>query len=66
MQREFLLIFQYIYIIAYINVFKYLGLTANTVLNTVFIKVILCVLMSLYIYSIEDFVITMMFCLRNI
>lgn len=65
MQREFLLIFQYIYIIVYINIFKYLGLTANTVLNTVFIKVILCVLMSLYIYSIEDFVITMMFCLRN-
>ena len=51
MQREFLLIFQHICI----NTFKDLGLIANTALNAVFIKVILCVLMSLYIYPLEDF-----------
>lgn len=51
MQREFLLIFQYICI----NIFKDLGLIANTALNAVFIKVILCVLMLLYIYSLKDF-----------
>ena len=62
MQREFLLIFQYICI----NIFKDLGLIANTVLNAVFIKVRLCVLVLLYIYSLEDFFINWRVCLMNI
>lgn len=45
MQREFLLIFLYICK----NIFKDLGLIASTVSNAVFIEVISCVLMSLYI-----------------
>lgn len=61
MQREFLLIFQYICV----NIFKDLGVIAATVLNAVFIKVILCSHV-IYLFNGRVFVlIILMFCLTN-
>lgn len=61
MQREFLLIFQHICM----NTFKDLGLIANTVLNAVFVKVILCVLVIIYLF-IGRFFINRIVCLMNV